>query len=202
MTDGHDFSYEFIPSEYDAATRRFISAGIRALMEALGGVYSLATRESMNQIPDSFPPPDDDRASRSRPIEAVSDVTASKDEIISGDFDSILVGMNAAAVELEGQISRAMIAHISENAARAGNVVSGEISYDAVLDMLEGFDFSFDGNGNPNLGFVTSRETADQIKALGEPTAAQWARFNEIIARRRAAWNARRSCRSLPSRRV
>jgi hypothetical protein len=201
-TDGHDHSYEFIPSEYDAAMLQFLSTGVRALMEALGGPYSWATREVMSQIPDSMPLLDDDGASHSRPIEAISDIVISKDDIVSGDFDGILVGMYAIAVELEGQISRAMVAHISENAVRAGNVLSGELSYDAITDWLEDLDFSFDENGNPNLGFVSTPEAAEEIRALGQPTPEQWARFNEIIAKRRGEWNARRNYRSLPSRRI
>jgi len=201
MTDEADDSYKFVPSEYNAAVQRFVNTGVRALMEALGGPYSLASRESINQLPDYTDPPNDDQTSQGRLIEATFDAAISKDEIISGDFEGIIVSMSRIAVELEAQISQAMIAHITEESARSGNVVSSELSYDSIIDTLENVELSFDESGNPNLSFVAAPEAIQKIKELGNPSAEQQKRFDDIIAKRRSEWDARRRDRRLSSRR-
>ena len=196
MTDIRDNSYEFVPSEYNAALERFMTIGIRALMNAQGGPYSLASRESVDQLPDYTDSPNAD-PSQGRAIEPVFEDAISKDEITSGDFEGIVAIISKIAIEFERQISSAMMVHISESAKHAGNVVSGELSFDTINDMVENTHFSFDENGNPNISFVTSPDMVDKIKALGSPTAEQQRRFDEIIAKRRDEWNARRHNRRL-----
>lgn len=110
--------------------------------------------------------------------------------------------MDSIAVEMTGQITEGIMAHISEICERTGYVVSGELSYDVIAEALENMDFSFDENGNHNISIVASREGVERIRALGEPTAEQQARLDAIIARKRDEWNAKRGSRSLPSRRV
>lgn len=200
MTDEPNNSYKFVPSEYNAAVQRFISTGVRALMEAQGGPYSLASRESVNQLPDYTDSSDDDQAGQGRLIEATLDAEIDKNEIINGDFEGITVSMSRVAIELEAQFSRAIIAHITEESERAGNLVSSELSYDAIIDTLERMDFSFDESGNPNLGFVAAPEAIQKIRALGEATPEQQKRFDEIIAKRKDEWDARRRNRRLSSR--
>jgi hypothetical protein len=199
MTDETDDSYRLIPSEYNVAMQHFITIGIRALMEAQGGPYSFASRESINQLPDY--PNTNDQVSHGRLIEATFDTTVSTDEIVTGDFEAIIVSMSRIAIELEAQISREMIAHIANEIERAGNVVSGELSYDSIIETLERVDFSFDENGNPNLSFVAAPQAAQQIRDLGAPTTEQQRRFDEIIAKRRDERDARRRNRRLSSRR-
>jgi hypothetical protein len=200
MTDQPDNSYKFVPSEYNAAMQLFISVGVRALMEAQGGAYSLASRESVNQLPDYRDPPNDDQTPQGRLIEATFDGTISKSEIINGDFEGIVVDMARIAVELEAQISEAMIAHFVEESKRAGNLVSSEIAYDSIIEVLERIDFSFDENGSPNLSFIVAPEAIQSIRTLGKPTPEQQKRFDEIIARRKEEWDARRRNRRLSSR--
>jgi hypothetical protein len=202
MTKANDDSYELLPSEYDAAAQRFIGTGAKALMEAQGGVYSLVSKESMAQLPDYSLPLSDDDALRGRPIEASSVATINYEDVITGNFDSVLAAMDSIAVEMTGQITSGILAHISEICERTGNIVTGELSYDVIADTLEHLEFSFDENGNHNISVVVSPEGAERIRALGEPTAEQQARLDEIIARKRDEWNARRSSRSLPTRRV
>jgi hypothetical protein len=202
MTNVRDDSYEFVPSEYDVAAHRFFSTGVKALMEAQGGVYSLVSKESMEQLPDySLPLPEDD-ALRGRPIEAISDIRIDYDDVIKGNFDGVLAAMDAIAIEMAGQITKAIMTHISEVCDRIGNVVTGELSYDVIAHVIENMDFSFDEEGNHNISVVVSSEGLEKLRALGPPTAEQQARIDAIIARKRDEWNARRGGRSLPPRRV
>lgn len=202
MTDVGNDGYEFVPSEFDVAAQRFISTGIKALMEAQGGVYSLVSKEPMGQMPDySTPIPGDDTL-RGRPIEASSIATVNYDDVIAGDLDSILASMDSIAVEMTGQITKGIMAHISEICESTGAVVSGDLNYDTIADVLERMEFSFDENGNHNVSVVVTPEGAEKIRALGAPTAAQQERLDRIIAQKRDEWNARRGSRSLPSRRI
>ena len=202
MTDIDNDSYEFIPSEYDAAAERFMAIGVRALMEAQGGIYSLLSKESMSQVPDYSPSLPDDEISYGRPIEASSVATINYDDVISGDFDSILVVMDKIAAEMAGQITKEVFAYISEVCERFGNVVTGELSYDKIADAVEQINFTFNENGNHNVTLVMNPETLEKIRALGPPTPQQQGRIDAIISRRRDEWNARRGSRSLPPRRV
>jgi hypothetical protein len=202
MAGADDDSHEFVPSEYDAAAQRFMSTGVKALMEAQGGVYSLVSKESMGQLPDYSLPLSEDDTLRGRPIEASSVAIIDYNDVIVGDFDSILAAMDNIAVEMANQITKGILGHISEICERTGNVIAGELSYDTIADILEHMDFSFDESGNHNVSVVVSPEGAKKIRAVGEPTAEQQARIDRIIARKRDEWNARRGSRSLPSRRV
>src|SRR5260370_11575187 len=202
MAKDDDESYELLLSEYDAAAQHFISTGVRARMEAQGGVYSLVSKESMAQLPDYSLPLSDDDALRGRPIEASSVATIDYEDVIAGNFDSVLAAMDSIAVEMTGQITNGIMAHISEICERTGNVITGELSYDVIADTLEHLNFSFDENGNHNISVVVSPACAERIRVRGKPTAEQQTRLDEIIARKRDEWNARRGGRSLPSRRI
>jgi hypothetical protein len=195
-------AYEISTSEYDAAGQRFFSVGIKALMDAQGGVYSLVSKESMEQLPDySVPLPDDD-AVRGRPIDATAVVVIRDEDVITGDVDSVLAAMDSVATEMTGQITKGILDHISEICGSTGNVVAGELSYDVINDVMEKLDFSFDDEGNHNVSVVVDPQGAQRLQDLGKPTAEQQARYDEIIARKKADWNARRGSRSLPSRRI
>lgn len=202
MPNVDDETYEISTSEYDAAGQRFFNVGIRALMDAQGGVYSLVSKESMEQLPDySVPLPDDDTV-RGRPIEASSVVVIRDEDVITGDVESVVAAMDSVAIEMTDQITKGVLDHISEICASTGNVVTGELSYDVINDVIEKLDFSFDEEGNHNISVVVNPQSAQRLRTLGAPTAEQQARNDAIIARKRAEWNARRGSRSLPSRRI
>lgn len=197
-----DASHELAFAEYDSACQRFFDTGVRALMDAQGGVYSLVSRESMEQLPDYSLPLPDNEALQGRPIEAISTIEINFDSVLNGDFDEILAAMDKVAVEMVQQISTGILTHISEVCESTGNVIKGELSYDLIADAIEGMDFSFDEEGNHNISVVVNPDGLRKLRALGEPTAEQQARLDAIIARKRDEWNARRGNRSLPSRGV
>jgi hypothetical protein len=202
MANAEGDFYELGLSEYDSAAHDFFSTGVREIMLAQGGVYSLVSREPMEQLPDySVELPDSD-ATGGRQMEASSFAAVSLDDVVNGNFDSVLSAMYSMAIEMESQMSNAIMADIAEVARRAGNVVTGELSHDKVIDMIEGLEFTFNDDGSPNLHIIpASPEAREKLLALGEPTADQVARLNEIISRKRDEWNARRRRRSLPPER-
>src|SRR5258706_7823201 len=122
-------------------------------MEAQGGIYSLVSKEPMEHLPDySIPfPDDDDDVLRGRPIEASSLLVIDSDDIINGNFDSVLSSMDKIAVEMAGQITRGILNHISDVCNKTGNVVTGELSWDKIADAIEQMDSSFDESGNHNI---------------------------------------------------
>jgi hypothetical protein len=193
--------YKLGPSEYDDAAQRFFGTGVKALMEAQGGVYSLVRKESISELPDNSLPSPDGNLIRGRSIELSSMSTVSYEEAIDGDLDGILCAMDRMAAEMHSQVSKSILTHISEICEQTGNIVDGPLSYDAIADALEHMEFSFDENGNHNISVVVSPDGAEKLRALGEPTAEQQMRLDSIINRRRDEWNARRRSRSLPSRR-
>jgi hypothetical protein len=194
-------SHVLLMSEYEAATAHFFSTGVKELMEAQGGVYSLVSKEHIEQLPDySLALPGGDVLG-SRPIEAISSFTINRDDVINEDIDSVLNAMYGMAIEMAGQITRAILTHISEICDHTGNIVSGKLSYDTIADAIEQMEFSFDEDGNHNISVVVSPDGAERLRALGDPTVEQRARLDGIFSRRKDEWDARRSSRSLPSRR-
>jgi hypothetical protein len=202
MSQAESDSNQLSRGEYESASHNFFNAGVRKLMEAQGGVYSLVSRESIEQLPDYSLQAPGDETQRGRLIEAVSSVETDYDSVLRGDLDSVIVSMDSVAMEMASQISSATFSHIAEICERTGNLMRGELTHDAIIDMMERTDFSFDDAGNPNASFVTSPATMQKIQALGQPTAEQQARVDAITARKRKEWNARRGNRTLPSRRV
>ncbi len=91
-------SYEISPNEYEAATSNFFNLGVKQLMEAQGGVYSLVSKESIEQLPDYSLSPSSDDPLSGRPIEMVSDVKMDYDSVFNGDFDSVIASMYSVAV--------------------------------------------------------------------------------------------------------
>lgn len=160
MATAEENSYELLLSEYDSAAYSFFNDWFRKIAEAQGGIYSLVSKEPIEQLPDySIALPGND-ALGGRPMEASAAATFTLDEVVSGDFDSLLSAMYAMAVEMEAQISGGIIAHISEVAHRMGNVAAGELSHDKVIDIIERLEFSFDEDGNPNLNIVVNSAEA------------------------------------------
>lgn len=134
MVTAEGENYELLLSEYDAAAQGFFSTAVKEIMEAQGGIYSLVSKESIEQVPDySLDLPGVGALGR-RPIEASSLATIDRDDVVNGNLDATLSAMYGIAVEMEGQISRAIIAHISEICDVTGNTLTGELSHDAIID--------------------------------------------------------------------
>jgi hypothetical protein len=202
MADTEEDSYELLLSEYDSAAHRFFSDWSRKIAEAQGGIYSLVSKEPIEQLPDYSVALPGNGDLGGRPMEASAVATFTLGDVVNGNLDSLLSAIYVMAVEMEAQISSAIIDHISDVSHRAGNVVAGELSHDKVIDIIEQLEFSFDEDGNPNLHIVVnSAEAREKLLALGEPTTEQKARFDEVISRKKDEWNARRRSRSLPPRR-
>jgi hypothetical protein len=71
-------------------------------------------------------------------------------------------------------------------------------SVDLVLDMLEKVQIDFDSDGKPKLPqLVVGPQLFERIQALGPPTDSQKRRWEEIIAKKKQDFDARRRVRKL-----
>ncbi|MCZ7423753.1 hypothetical protein O7605_30020 [Verrucosispora sp. WMMA2121] len=187
--------------EYDAAGSAFMAACIKELMEAQGGVYSLVSKESVEHLPTYSAELESGETLDSKPVEVGFNISIKNDDIIEGRYDDFIAELNRAAIEQEAEVSKKILADISNVTQATGNVIQGDISYDLLIDAVDAMEFSFDDDGNHNLSLVVNPVTAEKLRSLGEPTPQQTARLNAVLARKKAEWDARRGSRSLPSKR-
>lgn len=89
-------------------------------------------------------------------------------------------------------------AHLDKVTTAVGNTVSGPISYDVLIDALERVDLTFDNDGEHGAVAVMNRESYARLMQQGPPTAAQQARLDEVMRRKREEFHARRRRRSVP----
>jgi len=212
MTNSSSARYELGASEYDAATSRFFSAGVEALMQATGGLYSLVSKSKEEFVTDHSTQLPDGSAVNMQPIEVLLEFSMDVPEIIDGGFDSFMGAMNKVAADQVEQITKAIFANMNEVAEAVGNVIRRPIGHDVLIDAIESMDVSFDEEGRHNLNLVVHPDTARKLNELGEPTPEQAARLDSVLARKkqeqedaleqkRNEIDARRRNRQLPPRR-
>lgn len=193
--------FEVSYPEYDSAGFRFMSTCIRELMQAQGGVYSLVSKESVEHIPTYSVQLPDGQFVDSPPNDLSFLITLDNVDIIDGRFDNFIAELNKVAVEQEAEVSKPILADISEVTERSGNVVQGELTFERLIEAIEAVETSFDEDGQHNLSLVVSPAMAEKLREMGPPTPDQQAQLNGVLARKKAEWDARRRNRTLPSKR-
>lgn len=95
-----------------------------------------------------------------------------------------------------------VLATFNSVTAATGNVVDGEggpLTVDKYLEVLETVELSFDPQGEATLPSIVNQELQEiELSTLGEFTSEQETRKEEIIARKREEYFARRRSRRIP----
>jgi hypothetical protein len=93
-----------------------------------------------------------------------------------------------------------MVEHLSQITERTGNAVYAggrPISHELFFATLEGMEISFNEAGEAELQILASPEMAAKMAALPPLTPEQEARLDEIMARKRAEFEARKKRRRI-----
>jgi hypothetical protein len=186
--------------EYDAATVALATEVLKSLAWAGSPILEKMQKVPVTELPrDSAPSDVAHGASSSIGVESV--FTESFDAILSGDVDAWVAMLDEQASKATVQIEKQFFEFINRVTDEAGQTVDARgqpLSHDPLNDMLEKIHIDFDQEGKPELPtMVVHPKQFEKLKALGNPTAEQLKRREEIIERKRREFLAGRRVRKL-----
>ena len=133
------------------------------------------------------------------PIMATRTVfSLSHDLVASGDADGLLAEIDAVAEKYVSQVMPQFFENLSMVTSAFGNVrdAGGQpLTWDMVLDMLDGMEVAFDEDDNPVLPSLCA---GPGFALPPERTPEQTTRLEAIVAGKRDAYIARRRHRRIP----
>lgn len=190
------------PHEYVAAASAWMNNAVDIWSRELHPLLAEIRREPVGDLPrpEEHAPETTDLASPMlRGIEASHALTVDVQEAMQGDVDSFLTMTFDLANAFGAQLTKGMLAHISDICDASGQTISaeGRDIFDVMIETLETIDISFDENGEHNLTIVMHPDTAQKLQSKS-PTAEQEARVKKVLERRREEWNASRRRHELP----
>ncbi|MBM0232479.1 hypothetical protein JNW91_11750 [Micromonospora sp. STR1_7] len=185
-------------TEYDVAGYEFLMTGTDALMRATDPVYRRIRRVPLDDVSSVSVDVGEGRTVRAEPIDASSWISFDVREAIAGERQLLLSEMAFLAQRQLATIMSAFYSHVNEVAEAVGNTVSGPMSWDLIIDALERVDRVFGDDGEHGGMIVMNPETYARLVQQGPPTAAQEARLDDILRRKREEFDARRRHRSVP----
>jgi hypothetical protein len=116
------------------------------------------------------------------------------------DVDAFTAAICGAAAQYTEAMGKTFFRIARDITDATGNSIDAEgrlLSWDLVLDMLETAEVTFDNDGKPTTQLVMSPKIATLLHAI-EQTPEQEQRFQEIMQRKKDAWDAQQRPRRLP----
>lgn len=190
-------------SEYDSAFMTFLWECVDPLMKAIDPVYAQIPHRRSDVLRVEPLRTDDGREIPvAEPLAMSTDLIMSYERAIVGDFTEVSEIVERAAHAALGQVMPSFYDLIDRTTTATGNVVDagGALTYDTLLDVLVKVRISeFDEAGQPvGMTLLMNPATAQNLQALGPPTAEQDARYQVIMQRKREEADAGRRHRRLP----
>lgn len=188
--------------EYKLPFAKLIMKGVRGLLPA----YEPLLGEIQTLEVDHLPPTACAEAQGylEGEIAVSSGTTASSAAIAKMDLDDWHRALTEIAEQSAKQQMKHLLACLNNVSEKTDNVVDAQgapLSYDLLLDMLEKMDFQVGDDGNPvGLTMIVSQQTFDQLTELGQPTAEQENRLQQIIKSKRGREDAKKRVRKLDKR--
>jgi hypothetical protein len=183
--------------EYDHAGREFFNDAVEAIARAESPVLSQIGWEKLESVPTSQHTFDSGTVVRAEPTDVEALISFSISESVDGNFDSVDEAIAEAGQAFAAQLTAGIFAHISELCDAAGTASSAdELTWDAVLEMYERVEISFDEDGNPSLPSLHA--APETVERLGDPPDDFVERCNQILIEKRNDWLASRRTRRLP----
>jgi len=188
------------PSEYEAATIRWLDETVETLMRARDPIYARMEREPVEAPPDITIELAAEQDMTVQPYQTLATGSVQIEPVLAGDFDDLDTVVSEIADQKLEQTMRAYFAMLAGITQRTGNMVDAHgDAAEGLLALMEKQDIDFDQDGNPVLELVVSPTDADRVRAqLDGFTPDQQRRFTEIINRKREAHRASRRSRRLP----
>jgi hypothetical protein len=183
--------------EYDRAAHQFIFAAITELARARSPILSMVRRETVEGGLGSRVTTDEGVMLELEAHEVVLEQGYALDEVIRGDFGGVLASLDEAA----DQEARSLVGALFENMRRiteaTGMVVEskGGPTPEAILEMIDKMELSFDDAGEPKMPTLVAHP--DAVAKLPPWLPEHSERLAEILQRKREERDARRRDRKL-----
>lgn len=187
--------------EYDAATSQWVNDTVRLMMRAIDPVYAALPRESFESVASPTVQFDHGDDLVMQPARLSASLALDVQAMIEGDLEELHIAVESVAQQTVKQIVQHFAATMDAITAQTGNVIDGSAGdwVDSWIDMLERIDMAFDEDGRPTTSIVAHPDAADRMRERMENmTPDQRTRFSEVMARKKAEFDASRRRRRLP----
>jgi hypothetical protein len=185
---------------YDATLRAFKTS----IVEAMAGIDSMlgqiASRTTGHAGPVRNAPgpnPVDHERTQFR-----AEYALHIDAIRETDVDAFIMAICGVAEQYAAAMGATLLRTAEDITDATGNTIDAggrPLSWDLILDAYEGTEIAFDDDGQPTTQLVMNPKTAMLLQAM-EKTPEQERRYQEIMQRKKDAWDAQQRPRRLPRR--
>jgi hypothetical protein len=185
---------------YDATLRAFKTS----IVEAMAGIDSMlgqiASRTTGHAGPVRNAPgpnPVDHERTQFR-----AEYALHIDAIRETDVDAFIMAICGVAEQYAAAMGATLLRTAEDITDATGNTIDAggrPLSWDLILDAYEGTEIAFDDDGQPTTQLVMNPKTAMLLRAM-EKTPEQERRYQEIMQRKKDAWDAQQRPRRLPRR--
>jgi hypothetical protein len=185
---------------YDATLRAFKTS----IVEAMAGIDSMlgqiASRTTGHAGPVRNAPgpnPVDHERTQFR-----AEYALHIDAIRETDVDAFIMAICGVAEQYAAAMGATLLRTAEDITDATGNTIDAggrPLSWDLILDAYEGTEIAFDDDGQPTTQLVMNPNTAMLLRAM-EKTPEQERRYQEIMQRKKDAWDAQQRPRRLPRR--
>jgi hypothetical protein len=188
--------------EYARAEVAFVGAAVGALSRSRGGIVSLISEQPTNRVGTTRVTTHEGQTVEFEPIAVAAEMRLDWADIAQSKVEALLTTIDEAAGVHHETLTRAVLGHFDKITAATGNQVdaAGKSTFEALYEMFEKVELSFEEDGRISEGFVmvAHPETAEKImRAEAEFTPAQRQQLEDLIDRKRKEFLARRRRRQL-----
>jgi hypothetical protein len=189
-------------TEYARAEVAFVGATISALSKSRGGLLGEISTEATSRTGTTQVTTDSGETVEFHGTEIAAKMTLDWEDIAAGRVESLLTTLDEAAEQHHEQVTKWVLENIERLSEATGNTVdaSDKSLFDAVYEMYEKVELSFEDDGSISKGFawVMHPDTAEKFKRLEEEmTSEQREKLDALIDRKRKEFFARRRRREL-----
>jgi hypothetical protein len=189
-------------TEYARAEQNFVYEAVAALARSRGGIVADITAKPMPRVGTTQITTDAGETVEFEPFAVSAPMRIGWEDIARGNVDAMLATIDEAAESYHEQLSKRIYEHLGTLTAATGNVVdaSGKSIFDAMYEMFEKVELSFEDDGSISKGFAiyASPDVAEKLaRADAEMTPEQRRKYDELIDRKRQEFFARKRRRQL-----
>lgn len=189
-------------TEYARAEATFIGRALDALSRSRGGLLAEIRSEPTSRSGETQITTDSGDVVTFEPGEIAAEMSLHWDDIAAGRVEALVATIDEAAEHHHNEMTKWVLENLERLTEATGNVVdaSGRPMFDAIYEMFETIELSFEDDGSISKGFmwVMHPDMAEKMKRFeAEMTTEQRKKLEELIDRKREEFFARRRRRKL-----
>jgi hypothetical protein len=189
-------------TEYARAEAMFVGRTLDALSRSRGGLLAEIRSEPTSRSGETRITTDSGEVVTFEPGEVVAQMSVEWDDVSAGRVDALIATIDEAAGHHHNEMTKWVLENIERLTEATGNAIdaSGRPMFDAVYEMFETIELSFEDDGSISKGFmwVMHPDMVETMKRFeAEMTQDQRKKLEELIDRKREEFFARRRRRKL-----